>query len=127
MFLHSPPRQLLWKSLHSSTSAGSHRGEGSPWQHHPHQDRNQQGGLQRTSPLPEESGPTGASSPYKAAGEGGFGEQYHCSSLHRCPGPAAFGWASPAAHTVPLGMLGSSPRPWPTVAKPTALTMAEMA
>lgn len=25
MFLHSPPRQLLWRSSHSFTSAGSHR------------------------------------------------------------------------------------------------------
>lgn len=25
MFLHSPPRQLLWRSSHSSTSAESHR------------------------------------------------------------------------------------------------------
>ena len=25
MFLHSPPRQVLWRSSHSSTSAGPHR------------------------------------------------------------------------------------------------------
>lgn len=35
MFLHSPPRQLLWKSSHSSTSAGSHREEGGAWRHLP--------------------------------------------------------------------------------------------
>lgn len=122
MFLHSPPMQLFWGSSHSSTSAESHKrkeANGST-----SQDRNQWGGLQKA--VHEESGPTGASSPYKAAylgeaGDGASGKQGDSSSLYFVPARQALpasGWASPAVHTMPtLGTVGLSQQSWTKVAK----------
>lgn len=133
MFLHSPPRQLLWGSSHSSTSAGPHEemvvrrggvGRWNRWEDLPRAriirevSRGPRG-------LPEETGPIGAPSPCKLAqlgeaGEGAFGEQDGCSSLHPAPAqPGRLPWP-PASHTVPTqGTPGLfQQQPWPKVAKP---------
>lgn len=90
----------------------------------PPKDRNLWGGLQKA--LHEESGPTGASSPYKAAylgeaGDGASGKQGDSSSLYFVPARQALpasGWASPAVHTMPtLGTVGLSQQSWTKVAK----------
>lgn len=112
MFLHSPPWQLPWESLHSSTSAGSQGSKaayGSTSQ-----------GQEPMGSSPEGLSPAGGVWTQTGIGplcsSTASGEQHDCS---------AFCWASPANHTVSPGTLSLCPQPQPRAAQPAALVMAE--